>query len=215
MATSPTPTQDDKARGGRRAAKKRETRRRILAAARSLLSERELDKMTIDDLAEAADISRPTFFNYYSTKQALLDDLTAQMYDWFDQKVEQSREIEGGLGRRIGHLFHQSADMLVKRPRLYRLLLIRGLALVGSANGHYAETRIYRNHETIRALLEDARNRGELREDLPTEMMVQCVAGTYLEALVRWAASESFELEKNLEEAAGFLGTAFSVPGGK
>lgn len=211
MVTNAEPSQDGNAPGGRRAAKKRQTRRRILAAARTLLSERELDEMTIEDLAEAADISRPTFFNYYPTKQALLDDLTAEMNDWFHQQVEQSRSVKGDLGTRIAHIFRLSANRMVESPRLFRLLLIRSLGQVSHANGQHAKIQLYRNHATIQALLEDARDHGELRDDLPIEMMVQCVAGTYLEGLVRWAANESFDLKNNLDQAATFLGSAFST----
>lgn len=57
---------------GRRARKAREARSRIAAAGLRLMLERGYDATTLDDIAEAADISRRTFFHYFPSKEAIL-----------------------------------------------------------------------------------------------------------------------------------------------
>lgn len=49
-----------------------ERERAILAAAETLLAERTLDEISIDELARAAGISRPTFYFYFASKDAVL-----------------------------------------------------------------------------------------------------------------------------------------------
>lgn len=61
MAVSATET-------GRREARKRDTELRIHRCALLLTDERGLDGWTMDDLAEAADVSRRTLFNYFPGK---------------------------------------------------------------------------------------------------------------------------------------------------
>ncbi|MEJ7650667.1 MAG: TetR/AcrR family transcriptional regulator [Nakamurella sp.] len=46
--------------------------RAILAAAEAMLAQRTLDEISIDDLAGAAGISRPTFYFYFASKDAVL-----------------------------------------------------------------------------------------------------------------------------------------------
>ncbi|MPY95486.1 MAG: TetR family transcriptional regulator [Acidimicrobiia bacterium] len=53
----------------RRARKKRETFRALATAARELTLERGLECVTVEDIANAADVSVRTFFNYFSSKE--------------------------------------------------------------------------------------------------------------------------------------------------
>lgn len=58
--------------GGRRDRKKTETRQALRTAAHRLFAEKGFSRTTIDDITEAADVSRRTFFRYYDSKDDLL-----------------------------------------------------------------------------------------------------------------------------------------------
>jgi AcrR family transcriptional regulator len=53
----------------RRERKKLATHRALATAARQLTLDRGLDAVTVDDIADAADVSPRTFFNYFSSKE--------------------------------------------------------------------------------------------------------------------------------------------------
>src|ERR1700761_5671264 len=57
---------------GRRTRKARETRERIAQAAVRLFLKDGFERTTLDAIAEAADISRRTFFHYFESKEAIL-----------------------------------------------------------------------------------------------------------------------------------------------
>lgn len=57
---------------GRRERKKRETRSALKAAALDLVSRHGFNNVTVEDIANAVDVSVRTFFNYFSSKEAAL-----------------------------------------------------------------------------------------------------------------------------------------------
>ena len=59
----------------RRERKKQETRQRLLQCSWRLFQERGCDDTTVEDITEAADVAKGTFFNYFSTKEAILDEI--------------------------------------------------------------------------------------------------------------------------------------------
>ncbi len=102
------------------------TRRAIRRAFVQMLSRKELDSITVTDIAEAADINRKTFYNYYSGVADVLaeieDELVTafradlQEYE-FGQDVEDVRQMFSRLWELIAgdqefyhRLFHQGKD---------------------------------------------------------------------------------------------------------
>jgi AcrR family transcriptional regulator len=96
--------------------------RAILATARHLLAERPMSRITIDELAAGAGISRPGFYFYFDSKvavvTALLDEIAGQMaadtQDWLagsgagDESLRRSLGTSARLWREHGPLLRQA-----------------------------------------------------------------------------------------------------------
>ncbi|MFT4183520.1 MAG: TetR family transcriptional regulator [Rhizobium sp.] len=63
---------DGQVKEGRRERKRRQTRERIEAAALTLFLERGFDGTTIEDITEAADVSKRSFFDYFPSKEEVV-----------------------------------------------------------------------------------------------------------------------------------------------
>lgn len=64
---------------GLRERKKRQTRETIATAAADLFRRHGFDAVTVDDVAQAADVSRQTVFNYFPSKEAMVFDREAEI----------------------------------------------------------------------------------------------------------------------------------------
>lgn len=112
---------------GLRERKRAATRSAITAAARTLTSERGLNGYTVEEVCEAAGISRRTFFNYFPTKEDAIighadDDMPADVIDAF---------VAGGADSPAGDI----------SPTLFRDLVKLSLSLAEGMSASEEETR--------------------------------------------------------------------------
>lgn len=67
--SAPPETAPAASRPGLRELKKQRTRDLLLRSALELFTERGYEETTVDDIAEAADVSQRTFFRYFASKE--------------------------------------------------------------------------------------------------------------------------------------------------
>jgi AcrR family transcriptional regulator len=82
---------------GRRERKKLETHRALSTAARELALARGLDGLTVEDIADAADVSVRTFFNYFSCKEEALVGVEPAVLEELGAELEQRPAGESPL----------------------------------------------------------------------------------------------------------------------
>lgn len=72
-------------RGARR---KRETRARLLDAALSLMSEKGMDGVAINEITETADVGFGSFYNHFESKDAIYSALMEEMFEHFADSLD-------------------------------------------------------------------------------------------------------------------------------
>ncbi|MDY6875993.1 MAG: TetR/AcrR family transcriptional regulator [Chloroflexota bacterium] len=76
----------------RRERKKQKTRQRLMQVALQLFREQGYDNTTVEEITNAADVAKGTFFNYFEAKEAILPALAASQL----QRLEKSLLPEHG-----------------------------------------------------------------------------------------------------------------------
>jgi TetR/AcrR family transcriptional regulator, ethionamide resistance regulator len=149
MASPPTSTDARPARGRRAPRVSGDDRERaILETAERLLEERSFHEISIDDLARGAGISRPTFYFYFPSKEAVLLTL-------LDRMVEEARSGQG-----------DALERFAENPAHW---LRRGITAI-------YET--FRSHRAVVAAAADVRATSEEGRDLWARVMEQWVEET-------------------------------------
>ncbi|HTZ64484.1 MAG TPA: helix-turn-helix domain-containing protein [Solirubrobacteraceae bacterium] len=94
--------------GGRIERRKARTRARLLAAARELFAKRGLEGTAIADIAENADVATGSFYNYFATKQelleALLEDELSRQLELLQARQAQTEDVAEKISIAHRHL---------------------------------------------------------------------------------------------------------------
>ena len=96
--------------------RKIETRTKLLGAARRVLGEKGIDATTIRDITDAADLGFGSFYNYFSSKEDLLDAVIASIGAEFGSLIEDQivsigdpvEKMAAGIGNMIGLIRHDA-----------------------------------------------------------------------------------------------------------
>ncbi len=73
----------------------------ILAATRHVIAERGTERFTMSAIAVAAGVSRPTLYRWFSSKDALLESLTAYEEQRFEEELQNAIEAQHTPCRRL------------------------------------------------------------------------------------------------------------------
>tara|TARA_R100000005_G_scaffold96720_1_gene86688 strand:- start:9688 stop:10329 length:642 start_codon:yes stop_codon:yes gene_type:complete len=196
---------------GRRERKKRETRERILLAARRLFTRHGYEAVTVEALAEAADISKPTLFNYFPSKLAILQALVPGVDERFSSAIERFRAEGGTAEQQLARFFAYGAEMTRRTPTLTRALLLLALRAYDDPNFSIGQHRWPLLHESFCTMLREGLARGEVRSDISVERITHYILGIYVYGLLSWLSDPQYSVEAELSVAAAFLGSGFSV----
>ncbi len=109
-----------------REAKKQATARRILAEAGKLFIESGVEATAVEDIAEAAGISRASLFNYYRGKPAILQALAQDLEPRLLQLVDHYLSKSLTTRERIESLFGYAGRVLGQTAPLTRLMFVHG-----------------------------------------------------------------------------------------
>lgn len=169
---------------GLRERKKEKTRRTIQEEALKLFAAQGYEATTIDQIAEAAEISPSTFFRYFATKEdvVLQDDYDPLLIQMF---VEQPPELSpiAALRKTMHEIFERLYDEdkaeLLQRSKLQ--------LFTPALRARLMATQMTTLNAVAQAL---AQRTGRDEDDLEVQAFAGAVIGALLPALVRWTTSE-------------------------
>jgi len=123
----------------------RRTRRLLQQALEKLLTTREFDKISVQDISEAATVNRATFYDHYSDKFALLNCLVAARFQ--DLLAARRVRFDGTCSSALKALVLGVCDYLAEQrqmePHMESAVIgvVRGMILEGSKR-HRANTGV-------------------------------------------------------------------------
>jgi AcrR family transcriptional regulator len=194
----------------RRERKKRETRRRLQVATLRLAAEHGLAGVTAEQIAEAADVSPRTFFNYFPSKEAALAGEDPERDDRLRTALVARPAEEPPLAALRAILLDLAAELVDRREEWQaRLRVVRRdpqLLAAGFANWNRLEQSL--------ALGVAERTGLDPERDLYPSLLVTSMVGAVRTAALHWGADDgSSRLPDLVAEAIDALAAGLPPPG--
>jgi AcrR family transcriptional regulator len=153
---------------GRRERRRQETFQRIMRAAFELFAKHGYADTAVEDITEAADIGKGTFFNYFPTKDALLLAIFDAVADRFQQFRLHIPEITD-VRKALTEFTHATLQEPARSPNIIRGIF--GAALTQPTIGEKFAKTVQVARQTAIALFERGQKLGQVRNDISAELL--------------------------------------------
>jgi AcrR family transcriptional regulator len=198
---------------GRRERRAAETRIRLFRSALELIAEHGLANVTVEDITQAADVGKGTFFNYFASKDHVLGVMAEIQLGKVRQAAASAAQNQQHIQAVLQHLLHRLAEEPGRSPRLARALISSFLA--SESVREILKRNMQEGRKTIAEVVALGQERGEIDPSLKKEkvatQLLQAVMGTVL----LWSLNEKPTLAEWMDDSFQHAWRAITAPGKK
>ena len=188
---------------GRRARRSAETRERLFRAALDLFTRKGFTETTVEDITEAADVGKGTFFNYFPSKDHILLAFGELQLAKLESAVREARAGREPMPQFLRSLGVRMTEEPIRNPGMVRTLLQAYLSTTAVREAMLdLQKRVHALHTEIILL---GQERGEIRRDLPAAEMAHVFRQTIFGTLLFWSLHGDASLHARIESAFNVL----------
>ena len=204
----PAPLQRPERLPNRRQRRSAEIRERLFRAAIRLFGEKGFAETTVEDITEAADVGKGTFFNYFPSKDHLLISFSDMQLSKLQDAVSGMRESNEPMPVFLRKLSVRMTEEPARAPDVVRAILLANLS--SSSVRNTMREKHARALELMSQLMGIGQKRGEFRRDMAAEDLAQVFRQTVFGTLLIWAVYGDASLPARIETALNVLLTGLA-----
>lgn len=186
---------------GLRERKKARLRERIESVALALYRERGYEGTTVEEICRQVEVSQPTFYNYFPSKEVILAEHAMR---GFGEPLKELLTDPSAIQLKLRRYFKSVAEQMMRDAKLWHAIAISGAynpvrnpSLLKSAE---VGTRV------LTEVLAQAQKKGELTRDFSAERLASMLEGIMLRTGIEWGAGvASRSLEAAMQESLKFF----------
>jgi len=184
---------------GRRQRRAAETRIRLFRCALQLFAQRGFQNVTVEDITEAADVGKGTFFNYFETKDHVLGVLAEIQLGKVAEALAVAEESDLPIRSVLHRLFLRAAEEPGRSPELARALISSFLASAGVRK--IIAHNIKEGRRMIAEVVAAGQKRGEIDRRLKKEKVAIQVLQAFMGTVLFWSLHEQPPLKTWIEDS--------------
>lgn len=192
----------------RRERRSADIRERLFRSALKLFAEKGFAETTVEDITEAADVGKGTFFNYFPSKDHILLAFSDMQLGKLEESVRGLRDSGQSLKEFMRALVVRMTEEPLRNPGMIRALLLGYLSSIPVREVMIAKQN--RAHQLHTQIAEIGQSRGEIRADLPAAEIAHSFRQMILGTLLIWSVTGDASLRVRMDRALDLLWTGIS-----
>jgi AcrR family transcriptional regulator len=170
---------------GLRERKKVRLRQEIIKTAVKLFRKRGYENTRVDDIVQILEISQPTFFRYFPSKDAVLREVGRRGFACIEERLETELSSEATTGERLRRMYQRMAREVEADRPLWRAVVLSGaMDPVRSPDMRRPEEVTI---NLLREIFAEGQKRGEITRDFPVVHLAEFMEGLYNTIVRQWA----------------------------
>lgn len=195
----------------RRQRRSADIRERLFRSALALFAQKGFAETTVEDITEAADVGKGTFFNYFPSKDHILLAFGEMQLSKLESAVELARGSGEPMPEFLRSLGVRMTQEPTRNPAIIRALLQAYLSTTPvRAAMMDLQRRVHALHTQMIQLGQD---RGEIRNDLPASEIAHVFRQTIFGTLLIWSLYGDATLHSRIETAFNLLWSGLAPRG--
>jgi AcrR family transcriptional regulator len=196
---------------GRRQRRSADIRERLFLAALDLFAQKGFTETTVEDITEAADVGKGTFFNYFPSKDHILLAFGEMQLRKLEAAIEMARQSGEPMPEFLRSLGVRMTQEPTRNPAIIRALLQAYLSTTPVRTAMMDLQR--RVHALHTQMIQLGQDRGEIRNDLPAAEIAHVFRQTIFGTLLIWSLYGDATLHSRIEAAFNLLWTGLAPRG--
>ena len=176
-----------------------EIRERLFRSALRLFAQKGFAETTVEDITEAADVGKGTFFNYFPSKDHILLAFSDMQLAKLEQSIHGLRTSQQSLPEFMRGLVLRMSEEPLRNPGMIRALLLGYLSSTPVREAMINKQN--RAHTLHKQMVEIGQERGEIRKDLPAAEIAHVFRQTILGTLLIWSVTGDASLQDRITSA--------------
>jgi AcrR family transcriptional regulator len=170
---------------GLRERKKVRLRQQIIDTSIRLFRKRGYENTRIDDIVQILEISQPTFFRYFPSKDAVLREVGRRGFACMKEHLETELSSNASTAERLREMYHTMAQEAESDRPLWQAVVLSGaMDPVRSPEMRQPEEI---TASLLREILAEGQKRGEITRIFPAAHLAEFMEGLYTTLVRRWA----------------------------
>jgi AcrR family transcriptional regulator len=172
-------------RKGLRERKKERLRQQIVETALHLFRQRGYEKTRIDDIVHTLEISQPTFFRYFPSKDAVLREVGRRAFARQAESLKSELSTKATTEQRLRRFYETLGNVTeVGRPLWQAVILAGAMDPVRSPELRGAEAATV---SLLREIIAEGQKNGEITRDFPVVHLAEFMEGLFNTVVRQWA----------------------------